>query len=159
MRPVVGGVGAIATVQTSAGNYQLLAGRATGSGYILFRDLTNFQDDGTNYSCYADVGQLVIAPLGSTVTLDSVSIERMPVGSTATVSVMLQEINGTFTEIPNPVNDPPLLRPSTTIISQRHYLKAAQTPLPQSVRHLRVRVAFPAENAKNELLGLALLKP
>jgi hypothetical protein len=158
VRPVVGGIGVLATVQTSAGNYQLLAGRATGSGYILNRDLTNFQDDGTNYACYADVGQLVLAPLGGTVVLDSVSVERMPVGSPAVVSVMMQEINGTFVEIPNPVSDPPLLRPSTTIISQRHYLKSAQTPVPQQVRHLRVRVAFPAENAKNELLGLALLK-
>jgi hypothetical protein len=157
-RPVVGGMGAIATVQVSDGNYQLLAGRATGSGYILNRDLANFQDDGQSYPCYADIGQFVIAPLGATVVLDSVSVERMPVGSPATVSVMLQEINGTFVELPNPVSDPPLLRASTTIISQRHYLKAAQTPLPQQVRHLRVRVAFPAENAKNELLGLALLK-
>lgn len=157
-RPVVGGMGALATVQVSDGDYQLLAGRASGSGFILNRDLTNFQDDGQNYPCYADVGQLVIAPLGSTVLLDSVSVERMPVGSAAVVSVMLQEINGTFTELPNPVSDPPLLKASTTIISQRHYLKAAQAPLPQQVRHLRVRVAFPSENAKNELLGLALLK-
>jgi len=158
-RPVVGGIGALATVQVSAGNYQLLAGRATGSGFILYRDLTNFLDDGVAYECYGDIGQVVVAPLGATTLLDSVSVERMPVGSPATVSVMLQEINGTFVELPNPVSDPPLLRASTTIISQRHYLKAAQTPLPQQVRHLRVRVAFPAENAKNELLGLALLKP
>lgn len=157
-RPVVGGIGALATVQVDPGNYALLAGRATGSGYVLKRDLTSFLDDAAAYPCYADIGQLVIAPLGATSILDAISVERMPVGSPATVSIMAQEINGAFVEVPNPVNDPPLLK-STTIIAQRHYLKNAQTPVPQQMRHLRVRVAFPSENAKNELLGLALLKP
>lgn len=156
--PVVGGVRAMASLETATGVYTLLAGRATGSGRILYRDLTNFQDDGTSYPLYASIGQLVIAPLGTTVILDSVSIERTPVGSSAAVAVMLQEINGTFVNLPNPVSDPPLLPASTSIITQRHHLKAAQTPLPQQVRHLQARITFPSENVQNELLGFALLK-
>jgi hypothetical protein len=153
---VINGVGCIKSIAITDSDYRLLG---TGANGILYRDLNNWQDDGTNYTAFANIGQLVIAPLGETVTLDGVSIERMPVGSDATVAVMLQEINGTFTTLPNPVADPPLLNPSTSIITKRHYVKAAQTILPQRVRHLQVQISFPAENFKNEVLGFALLKP
>lgn len=157
-RTVAGGVKAVKSIAVADGDYRLLLGRATGSDYILYRDLTNWQDDGTNYSGYATIGTLVIAPLGMTVPLDAVLVERTSQGSDMTVSVLLNEISGTFTQL-NAVNEPPHLPASTTVIAKRHYLKMAASPLTQTVRHLQAKITFPTENAKNEVLGFALLPP
>jgi hypothetical protein len=153
---VVGGAGAISTVETSTAVYTLLTGRTAGSGYILGRSVSTWQDSGSSYACNGIIGTLVLAPPGETTKLDSVLIERMPTGSDAVVSVLLNEISGAATALPNPIPDPPLLVASTTIIARRHWLKAAAVPLPQFIRHLQVTVAFPTENAKNELLSLCL---
>lgn len=154
---VGGGAGALAgNIETAAGTNTLLTGRTTGSGYILGRSLTNFQDEGVSYSAYATIGTLVLSAPGTTSVVKTVTVERMPVGTDAIVSVSLNEINGTFTVLPNPVNDPPLISPSTTVIAKRHSLSAAQTPLAAQCRHLLVKVAFATEAAKNELLSLAL---
>lgn len=153
---VIGGAGAIASIETSTANYTLLTGRTAGSGYILGRNISTFQDAGVSYSAFATIGTLIVSPPGSTAKIDSVILERMPVGSDITVSVALDEINGTFTTLPNPVNDPPLLPPSTSIIAHRHYLKASQQPLPQDIRHLQVKLTCATEAAKNEVLSLAI---
>jgi hypothetical protein len=157
---VVGGSGALASIETSPGTYTLLTGQSISGGYsanyILGRNTLVFQDCGVSYPAFAVVGTLVLAPPGTTSILDSVMIERMPVGSDATISIMCNEIAGTFVVLPNPVNDPPLLAPQTSIIAKRHYVRAAQTPVSQQVRHLLVQIAFPAEAVKNELLSLAL---
>ncbi len=157
---VVGGSGALASIETSVGEYTLLTGQSISGGfsanYILGRNTLVFQDCGVSYPAFAVVGTLVLAPPGTTSILDSVMIERMPVGSDATVSILCNEIAGGYIVLPNPVNDPPLLAPQTSIIAKRHYVRAAQTPVSQQVRHLLVQIAFPAEAAKNELLSLAL---
>ena len=157
---VVGGSGALASIETSVGEYTLLTGQSVSGGYsanyILGRNTLVFQDCGISYPAYVVVGTLTLAAPGTTSILDSVMIERMPAGSDATVSVLCNEIAGTYVTLPNPVNDPPLLRPQTSIIAKRHYVRSAQTPLAQQVRHLLVQVAFPVEAVKNELLSLAL---
>jgi hypothetical protein len=151
-------VKAIKSIAVADGDYRLLFGKATGSGYIYYRDLTTWQDDGSSFAAYATVGTIVIAPLGKTAGLEAVSIERTATGTDPTVSVLLNEISGTFTGIGvNPANDPPQLPRSSTVIANRHYLKFASSPLPELVRHLQVKIAFASENAKNELLGFALL--
>jgi hypothetical protein len=154
-----GGVQAITSIAVAASDYRLLHGKNADGGFILYRDTTSAQDDGSNISAYATIGTLVAAPLGETAVLDAVLIERMPAGTDPTVSVMLNEITGSFTALPNPVADPPLLNASTTIIAKRHYLKSASTVLSQTVRHLQVKVSFPTENALNELLSFALMPP
>jgi hypothetical protein len=155
----VGGMNCIKSVRVAASDYRLLAGRSTGSGYILFRDLTSAQDEGQNFAGYATIGTIVVAPLAETVDIEGVVIERMPAGSDPVVSVLVNEVGGTFVPLPKPVNDPPLQKASTSLVAKRHYLKAAQTPLTQKTRHLQVKIAFAAENAQNELIGFALMKP
>jgi hypothetical protein len=154
---VVGGAGAIGSLEVSAGTYRLMTGRTAGSGYILARDTSTWQDDGSSYTCFGNIGSLALSQLGNTVDVDSVLIERMPTGTDATVSVLLNEVSGSFTTLPNPVPEPPLLAAASTIISKRHYFKSAATPLPQKLRHMQIKVAFSAENFQNELLGVALL--
>lgn len=150
-----GGVGIISSIETSAANWSLLAGRTSGSGYIISRDLTSYTDDGGTYSAYATVGTTTLAQPGHTYPLDSILVERMPVGTAHTCAVLLNEVSGSFTTVPNPVADPWQLTASSTIISVRHDLKAATTPLPQLVRHLQVKITFASEAFKNEILGLA----
>jgi hypothetical protein len=152
-----GGVLAIASIATTTSDYRLMMGRTVQSRFIMYRDVANWQDEATNYSGFATVGTLVLAPLGGLAGLSAILIERVATGTDMTVSVMLNEIAGSFTTLPNPVSDPPMLTASTTIIAKRHYLKSAATPLAQKLRHLQVKITLPTENAKNEILSGALL--
>jgi hypothetical protein len=153
----VAGIRAISSIETSTGVYMLVAGRTAGSGFILGRNLAAFNDDGTTYSGFITVGSLILAPPGKVSHVDMVLTETMPIGTYPTVAVLLDEISGTFTALPNPVADPPKLVASSTVLMKRHWLKAAQTPLPQDIRHLQVKVSFIAEDARNEILGLGIL--
>jgi len=155
-----GGVGAIASVGVDTSDFRLLMGRAADGGYILYRNPDSNLDDGALMSsAYATVGTIVAAPPGDTTELSAVLVEAKAVGAAPGVSVLLNEIDGVFTPLPNPVADPPTLSPALSVRMQRHYLKAAQKPLPQRVRHLQVKVTFPVEDAANELLGLAFMPP
>lgn len=152
----VGGIRAIKSIELTTANWTLMAGRTSGSGYILSRTPGTFLDDGSTYTGNFVVGALIIAPPGKTGHVDSVLVEAMNVGTYPTVSVRLNEISGAFVALPNPVNDPPKLLPSSTLTMKRHYLKAAQVPLAQDIRFMFVQFSFAAENTKNEVLGLGL---
>jgi hypothetical protein len=156
VRQPVGGVKAIGSIETSTGVWTLLAGRTAGSGYILQRDTTTYLDDSVAFTCDISIGQLILAPPRQTVLVTSILIEAVPVGTYPTVGVLLNEVSGTFTSLPDPVPDPPLLLPSTTVWMKRHDFKKAKHPLPEHVRHMQVNVSFPAENQRAEILGLAL---
>jgi hypothetical protein len=155
-RQVVNGAGAIASIEATTANWKLFTGRTAGSGYILARDTTTYQDDGTSYSAFATIGSLTVAPPGQVARIDDILLQLMPVGTYPTVSVLLNEISGSFTALPNPVNDPPSLAASSTVTQKRHYLKSAQTPLPQQANHLQIKVSFVAENTRSELLALGV---
>lgn len=154
-----GGVGAIGAVTVTDGDTRLMFGRPTGSGYILYRNTANWTDDGATYTPYATIGQLVLGSLGSWVQIGGVIIERASTGSDATIGVLMNEVSGTFATLPKSVSDPPNIPASTTIIANRHYTKGASTAIQHGqVRHMQVKIAFPAENYQNEILGFALMK-
>jgi hypothetical protein len=153
---VVGGAGAIASMEASTATYKLFTGRTAGTGYILARDTTTYQDDGSSYTAFATLGE-ILAPAGKTEEVTSIHTQTMPVGTYPTISVLLNEISGTFVALPNPVRDPAKLVPaSSTVLMNRHWFKAAQTPLPQLVMHMQVKITFATENFRNEVLGLAI---
>jgi hypothetical protein len=152
----VSGVRCIQSIETTTSTWTLVAGRTAGSGRILARTPGTFLDDGSTYTGFFTVGSLIVAPPRKTAKVESILTQVMPVGTYPTISVLLGEISGSFVTLPNPVNDPPLLVASTTITAKRHDLKAAQTPLPQDIQHLQVKVSWIAENFKNEFLGLGI---
>lgn len=159
----VGGVGAIASIETSLANWQLLVGRDSGSGFLLKRDTSLWTDDSSAYSAFATVGSMVLASPRQIVIVESVLIQAVNIGSYPTVSIMTNEIvdisnyPATFTILPNPVVDPPqLVGFQNTIWMKRHDLKAAQIPLPQQVQHMQVKVNFGTDTVQNELLGLGI---
>lgn len=155
-----GGVGAIKSLETSAGVYALMAGRPTGSGYILKRDTANYLDDGVAYTCDGVIGSLLVAPPGDLSKIDKILLQTKPVGTYPTVSVLCDEISGTFVALPNPVDDPPQKAgspfASKTVLTKRHWFRAAQQPLPELINHLQVKISFPAENYRAEILGLGI---
>ena len=160
--PIVGGISSIASVETSPYNWNLVMGRATGSGYLLYRDVTNFQDEGSSYPADAVIGSLTVAPPRQTMEMHSVLGQFTAVGTYPTVSVMLNEIAdlgtapATFTALHWPVPDPAKLPPSVSLWTKRHDLKAAAIPLPQLVQHLQIKIAFASENAANEIMGIGI---
>jgi hypothetical protein len=153
---VVNGAGAIASIEATNSVWKLFTGRTAGSGYILARDTTTYQDDGSSYSAFAVVGTMVLAPPGQLAKIEYILTEVMPVGTYPTISVLLNEISGTFVPLPNPVSDPPRLTTSTSLTMKRHHLKSAATPLAEQLRLLQVKITFATENARSELLGLGV---
>lgn len=160
---IVGGCGAIASIETSVANWNLIVGRDTGAGYILKRDLTLYTDDSLAYHAFATVGSLVVAPPRQTTLIESVLIQATFIGTYPTISVLVNEIAdvgifpSTFVTLPNPVNDPWNLPPQRSIFQKRHDFKANTVgPLPQVVQHMQVKVDFGMDTVANELLGLGL---
>lgn len=158
----VGGCNFIGSMEVTPNVWKLMMGRPTGSGYLLTRDLNTWTDDGTAYTCSVTIGSLTIAPPRQVAKLESVLMQVTGVGTYPTVGVMLNEIKDTgtypttFTVLPNPVPDPPQLAATQSIWTRRHDLKAAQTPLPQHVQHLQVKISFIAEAQPNEIQGFGL---
>lgn len=156
----VNGVGAIKSLETAPGVYSLMVGRAVGSGYILKRDTSTYQDDGSSYACNSVVGSLDVAPPGELSKVEKVLLQVMPVGSYPTLSVSCNEITDNFTVLPNPVDDPPQKAgtqfASHTIWTKRHLLAAGQTQVPRLINYITIKIVFPAENYRAEILGLGI---
>lgn len=154
----VGGIRSIASIETSTAVWSLVAGRTAGSGYILSRNLTTFQDDGVSYDWNVEIGAIVGAPPGKFATVESVLLETTTAGTYPTVAVRFNEISGTYTTLPNPVPDPPKLPQSSTLHTKRHNIVSATTPLygAARMRFVYVKISSAATEAtRNEILGLA----
>jgi hypothetical protein len=150
---ITNGCGAIASVETSPGVHQLLVGQ-TAPGVVLKRDITQFQDNGTGYEWFGTIGSLILATAGQLAEVESITTEMVAVGQTASVSVLLDEISGTFEPLPEGVNDPPQLTPSESVFSNRYYL--SQGTEPPLCRHLQIKLSGVPANTKDELLSLMI---
>jgi hypothetical protein len=149
---IVGGAEAVMSIETSPGVHQLLIGSPT-TGPILARNITQFQDNGQNYTWFATVGSHVLANPGQLAEVAFITTDSAAVGSPLSMGVILDEavpyFTGSFENIPEWIEDPPTLPRSTSILSQRFYL--AQTQEPAVCRSLQYQISFPAENAQNSL--------
>jgi hypothetical protein len=154
---VVNGAGVIKSIETSTGNWTLLTGRTAGSGYILGRSVSTFSDDSNTYDAYGTVGCIVLSPPGEVATVSGIVLERTSAGTDPTLSILLNEVSGTFVALPYPVQDPPLLTASTSIVMKRFYLKSAATPLAQQARFAQIKVDFSTQTVKNEIYGLGVM--
>jgi hypothetical protein len=156
-------VKALKSIETAPGTFTLMAGRSVNNGFLLSRNLTTFTDDNAQtYSAFTTIGSIRLSQPGEPlVPIGSICYERMPVGTDFTVSVLLNDISGTFVPLPQQVVEPTELSsiPSTGVIAWRLYLSGAAAPLPSVVRHLQMKVAMAQEAAKNELLGIAIAPP
>lgn len=145
---ILGGVGCVQSVETAPGVWNLLM-YSTGTGQIWKRDLTSFLDGVTPYSWFATIGSIVLAQPGELAEISFFQTECTVGGSHPTLSVLLNEVSGTFEFLPSSVNAS-VLPPSTSLYTDWFYL--TQGAQPAICRHLQLKVSFPAENFQNELL-------
>lgn len=155
---IVGGINRIMSVETSAGVYTLMGSRPTGSGNLLGRSTTSFLDGATTYSGFGTIGSLVLSPPGTNkaVSINNIVLEYPNTGTDLTLDVLPNEISGSFTNIPFQAPDPWQLPASTTVKMRRHDWKGIQTPLANLIKHIQVRISFPAANTADELVYLGI---
>jgi hypothetical protein len=150
---ITGGCRAVQSIEITPGHHNLLASHAT-SGPILYRDVGANTDNGDAYPAYATMGSIVLAPHGQTAAVSFIGVDCAKIGSAPTIGVLLDEISGPFDNLKEFVQDPTDLPPSTTIYGLRYYL--AQTGRAAICRHLQIKVAWPAEDAANEIYAFTL---
>jgi hypothetical protein len=160
---IAGGVGVVASVQTSPGVHQLLIGSDTGS--ILYRDLDSSVDEvslsypGVPYPAYAVFGSYVLAVPGQVAKVGSITTDSVNVGTPLTIGVLIDEalpyFKGSFDMIKRWEYDPPCLKPSKSILSQRFYLSDNDEEA-SYCRHLQLMIQWSPEAAANELMGFSL---
>jgi hypothetical protein len=157
---ITGGCTMVESVETAPGIRQLLVG-PTGSGKILYRDLTVFTDNGTPYEAHFDVGSLVLAKPGqiSAICFWEGDFSATVTASTATVSYLLNEISGTFSPMAGPpVFDPPSLYGDTmspTSYSPLRYYFASNASLALA-RHLQLRISFGTQSTNDQIFNMTL---
>jgi hypothetical protein len=150
---IVGGVKCIKSIETTPGVKQLLLGPTT-SGPILARDLTTNQDNGASYTANVTIGSFVFAQPGQCGEIVSITTTCKAVGSHPAVSILGDEISGSFELLSQAVTDPPFLNPPASLFSDRWYFSTLQQPA--YMRHMQMNIAFPAENQPNEVLEYAI---
>lgn len=151
-----GGCGFVQSVETSPGVKQLLLGTTVANQPIYARNLSVFSDGGTTYAWSATVGSLLLANPGMLAEVESITLDASASGTAPTLSVILDEIGGSFVPLPDFVNDPPQLNASVSLYSQRFYLQAASSKLPQLCRHMQVQVGGPAADTPDEVYGITV---
>lgn len=142
-------VKAVASIEVTPGVKKLLLGPFV-NGQILMRDLNTWADNGSAYTCSATIGSIVLAQPGDLAELSFLTTECTATGSHPSVSLLLDEISGTFTTLPTSTWESPPLPASNTIYADRFYI--TQDNLPALCRHLQWQISFPAEAFGNELL-------
>ena len=145
---------AVQSVEILPGTNRLLIGPGPAGGQIRMRDLTVNTDLGIPFIAHATFGSIVLAHPGELAALAFITLEAKKLGSRAALSVLLGEIYGTATSPFEPLGrtrqDPTNLPPSETLYSDRYHFMQSQNPA--WCRHFQMDIAWPAEDAPNELL-------
>jgi hypothetical protein len=141
---------AIKSIETLPGVNRLLLGPGPDGGPILQRDLTKRTDNGIPYAANATLGSIVLAHPGQLAALAFITLEAMKIGSKAALSILMGEISGDFEPLNRTRQDPPNLPPSNTLYSDRYHFMQNQTAA--WCRHFQMDIAWPIEDAANELL-------
>jgi len=158
---IVGGATGMQSVITSPGVRSLLIYQST--GIILKRDLTVAQDAGVDYSGDYTIGSIVLAHPGQYAELGFCEFDFANQGSPH-VQYLLNDISGIFHQFDASVFDPPLVYGTTaapgSYSPNRYYFQSnvdsGQNPPPLLVRHLQLKVVYPAENFFHELYSFCI---
>jgi hypothetical protein len=153
-RAIVGGCGAVQSVEVMPGEKTLLIG-PNANGPILQRDYGVYLDDGVAYPMDIIIGSLLLCQPGTVAEVDFVTLDSRALGTKPTVGLLLGELSGLenspdFFELQPLVRDLPLLPAAKTLYSDRY--DVAQQQNQQSCRHLQMKITWPAEGVKTELL-------
>ncbi len=162
---IIGGAGAIKSVETSPGVHNLLCGQTSSSSVILARDLDASTDggttgsNGTGFPAFGVIGSIVLAQSGQVAKIAFITTESVNVGSPLVLGVIIDEalpyFKGSFDILKHWVTDPPGLPESKSILAQRFYLAENEEDTAYC-RHLQILFQWPPENALNELQTLSI---
>lgn len=168
--------GLFQSLETSPGTYNLMIAQHTGSGPILYRNAPSpgndsvsgayCTDNGVQYGSSATIGSIVLAAPGELAELGFLTIE----GSQGlnqynpTVSVLIDELFGTFSPLSTYVADPPVLYGisggQTSMTANRYYFKQTSFSYPALCRHLQIEINFGNNNIANtsipEIMSMTL---
>lgn len=154
---IVGGAGAVQSVEVSPGVHKLLIG-PTGTGPLLKRDLSVWQDNGTSYPAWAVIGSAVLAQPGQVAVVGFITAESVRTGTPASLGVIFDEALPYYTGPWNVIKtwepDPPGLTQSTSFYAQRFFMNEAHDSA--ACRHMQIKVQWNQENAQNELTSLTV---
>jgi hypothetical protein len=158
---ITGGCTGAQSVFTSAGVRTLLVYQS--GGVVLKRDLTTAQDNGVSFSGNYTIGSIVLAHPGQLAELGFMTMEFAKQG-TPTTSYLLNEISGSFHQFDLSVFDPPLIYGTTitpgSYTPNRYYFQSnvdtGQNPPPLLVRHMQIKINYPAENFFHEMYSFCI---
>src|SRR5882762_6820511 len=151
---IAAGCKTVLSVETVPGVHRLLVG-PSGTGPILYRNLSVFSDNGSIYPAFFTIGSIVLAQPGQLAQLGFITTDSIRTGKPLTLGILRDEIEGVFDPLNRWVVDPTQLdRNSTSLYAQRFYF--SQTDEPALCRHLQIKVQWEAEAVQNELLSSTL---
>lgn len=148
---IAAGATVVNSIETSPGLHQLLV---SSGDNILYRDWSNFTDNGAAYSATAIVGSLAMTQPGQLCEVQSITLQSKNIGSAPGLSVLLGEISGTFEPLATAVQDPPQLPTSQSLYSLRYYLNQNTDPI--VCQHLQFTVSFNDDTVANEMLAYSI---
>lgn len=160
---ITGGVKMVQSVETAPGIKKLLAGGTAAGDNILYRNLALYQDDGVSYDAFFTMGSITLAHPGQIALLKFLEFDFSGVSFQPTVSYLLNELSGTFTDFINgrngvPQFDPPSIYGETVIPAtyspNRYYFSSNQALA--RCRHLQVKVDYGTTSVGNELYSMTI---
>jgi hypothetical protein len=168
--PVTGSAGAVASLETSPGVWNLISGNSATAAPLLYRDVTSFKDNGSTYEANLVIGSMMLANPGELAELGFITADFIRTGTSPKVYVLFDEIDGTLSQYGNisgyTVQDPPLLWGATghpqSLFSNRYYFKQTDVttggnPQPAYCRHLCILIDYGAtDTVQNEALSVTL---
>lgn len=156
---ITNGCKMVQSIEVAPGIKKLLVGSSLPHQSILVRDLTVYQDNGTSYDAFFEMGNITLAHPGQLALLKFFEMDFNGVNFQPTVSYLLNEISGTFTPfVGNPQFDPPQIYGATlapTSYSPNRYYFAGNAALARC-RHLRIKIDYGTGNSGNELFNLTI---
>lgn len=155
-----GTISLMKSIETSDGVRQLLA--ANGES-VMYRDssFSTFTDLGTAYDASGVIGNIVLANPGQLAELGFITADFVRIGTSPLISVLMDEISGSYSLLPNAISDPPRLYgisgAPATLYSNRYYFRQSTasggTPPPAYCRHMQIKIDFGSDTVQNEILS------
>jgi hypothetical protein len=157
---IVGGAGAVQSIEVMPGIHRLLAGLTVTDGPIFERNLNVFTDDGVPYPANVTVGSAVLAQPGQIAEVAFITTEAVRIGTPLTLGILVDEALPYYT---GPIDllqhwepDPTTLRPSRSLYAQRFYLDELEQSA-AAMRHCQIQVIFsPYDTVMNEVFTLTI---
>jgi hypothetical protein len=126
---------------------------------LLFRDLTNYTDNGVQYDAWFTMGSIVLVHPGQLAVIKFLEMDFSGRQFSPSVSFLLNEIAGTFTEFTtNPTFDPPSIYGTTGVPGSysplRYYFSSTKSLA--RCRHMQIKVDYGKTPNPDELYNMTI---